>query len=421
MRSARPALLLTALLPPAVTGAATWWALATNRWAEWGVLAMAPQGGLRTSFADLANITATAVCVANDWDPTACDPYGRAFQPYVLLPARVLAALGIGQDSTGTLGALLALIYVLTVAALAVTLARLWRGPVGTLVLSQLLLAVLAISSSAMLAIERGQIELLTLALTVAALLMLSRAGSVPRALGGVAAVLAVATKFFAIGMFAPFLRRGQRNTSALVALGVSVVLLAISWPLLQQASTAAMAQEAFTSKSQFGSSTLIATVLTDSPVDYVPSQSVVDSWTAVRIAGWIVTALAILVVTLLLRRGVVDSLDRRPTVRVLILGSTGAVFVPYILGVSHDYRQLFLLPALVGALAWASQRPRTVVPWLLITGITVTLVTGAAMIGDGSGFLWPKQAMVLGDLALLGTLAVGAGLWIRGLGGRRA
>jgi hypothetical protein len=37
-------------------------------------------------------------------------------------------------------------------------------------------------------------------------------------------------------------------------------------------------------------------------------------------------------------------------------------------------------------------------------------------MVPTPSGLIWPKSALVLGDVCLLFVLATGAGLWIRGL-----
>lgn len=412
--------LATALIPALISAIAIGWALAGQRWAEWGVEAMEPRTPAATSFADLANITATADCLRNGTDVTVCDPYGRPFQPYVVLPARILAALGLGVDATGPLGIALAIGYVLVVAGLGLVLARLWRGHVAPLIAAQVLLGVLAITAPAMLAIERGQIEILTLALAVLGLLALSRERIGIGVVGALSAIAAVATKFFAIGLFAPFIRRGRPNAPALVALAISLVLLAFNWSDLQQASAAARAGEPATSTSQFGAFAMIATIHSEAPIGYLPSPAVVEAWSTVKLIGWGVTAVAVIVAAVLVRPRQVRDLAEQPAAHALVLGSAGVLAVPFVLGSSHDYRMVFLLPLVVGALIWLSSGRAGVLPWLLVIGATISMVTGAVMVPTPDGFLWPKSALVAGDLALLLVLAVSGGLWIRGLGTRR-
>lgn len=407
--------LATALIPTVLSGAVVSWALSGNRWSDWGVEAMEPRTPASTSFADLANITATASCLTDGSDYTVCDPYGRPYQPYVVLPARVLSALGLGSEATGPLGIALAVLLVLTVGLLGVVLARWWRGHVVPLVLAQVLLGLLAVTAPVMLAVERGQIEILTLALAVVGLLALSGAGRTGRILGAVAAVVAVVTKFFAVGLFAPFVRRGRSNLPALIGLAVSLVFLLLSWSDLQQASTASRADSPATSKSQFGAFALVATLLSDEPIGYAPSPAVADAWSSVRIAGWAMVAVAVVAASLLLRRASVESLDALPAPRALVIGAAGVLAIPFVLGASHDYRQVFLLPIVVGGLIWISHAPRAAAAWVILVGATVSMVTGAAMVPTPDGFLWPKAALVLGDLALLAVLAASAGLWVRG------
>ena len=419
MSSARPAgsaSLATALIPGVIAGVAVAWALSGQRWLEWGVAAMAPTTPSPTSFADLANITATAQCLQDGTDITGCDPYGRPFQPYVVLPARVLALVGLGTDATGPLGTALAVLFVLVAVGLGVVLARQWRGHLVPLVGGQVLIGLLAVTAPAMLAVERGQIEILTLALAVVGLLLLSRTSIAAGVTGAVAATAAVVTKFFAIGLFAPFVRRGRPSIPALTALGISLVLLAASWSDLQQASDAARAGEPATSKSQFGAFAMIATLLSDVPVGYTPSPGVVEDWSTVRMAGWAVTTVAILAAAALVRPRQVASLAAQPAAHALVLGSAGVLAVPYVLGSSHDYRLVFLLPLVTGALMWVSTGRAGVLPWLLVVGAALSMVTGAAMEPAPDGFLWPKAALVAGDAGLLVVLAACGGLWLRGL-----
>jgi hypothetical protein len=401
-----------------MAGGAAAVALSGQRWTWWGVEAMAPTTSSPTSFADLANVTATAQCLMDGQPYEGCDPYGRPFQPYVVLPARLLAALGWGTSSTGSLGTALAVIFVATLAALGWLLAARWAGSTPALAASQVLLGLLACTAPAMLAIERGQLELVTLALTVLALVLLSgplstSAGGLARGVAGaVAAVLAVVSKFFAIGLFAPFVRRGRPVWAALAALAVSAVILAASWSTLEQASAAARTDLPASSKSQFGSSTLVATWLTPDPVGYVPSAEVSADWDRVRLIGWVVVAVALMVAVIAVRR------SRAPGggSTALVLGGAGVLAVPYVLGASHDYRLVFLLPVVTGALIWWSGAGPRGPAAVIVVGSTVSLVTAAAMVPTPDGFLWNRWALLAGDLGLLAALAVAGGLWVWGL-----
>lgn len=419
--ASRPALgrvLISAAIPVVVTGGVVWRALATNAWSQWGIEAMQPTTSSSTSFADLANITSTAQCIADGTDYTVCDPYGRPFQPYVVLPARALAALGLGPDDTGLLGTLLAVVFVLTIAALALFIARAWRGGFATLIAAQVLLTLLAISPPSMLAIERGQVEILGLTFTIAALLALSSRGLGMGVAGAAAAFAAVVIKFFAIGLFAPFIRRGRPNWPALVGLTVSVVFLVLSWSDVMQASSAARADQPATSKSQFGAANMVATILTPDPVGYLPSADVSDSWARIRLLGWIIVAVAVLIATMVVPRPSLVTLERLPGARALVIGGAGVLALPYLLGASHDYRMIFLLPVVAGSLVWlsASRGRGSWLPALVVLGAVVSVVTGAAMVTTPSGFMWGKSAMIAGDIGLLVTLAVCGGVWIRGL-----
>jgi hypothetical protein len=414
--------LLTAAIPPVLAGGAAAVALSGQRWAWWGVEAMAPTTSSPTSFADLANITATAQCLMDGQPYEGCDPYGRPFQPYVVLPARLLAAVGWGTSATGALGTALAVVFVATMAGLGWLVARRWAGSTPALVAAQVLLGLLAVTPPVQLAIERGQVELLTLALAVLALVLLSgplsrTAGGVTRGIvGAVSAVLAVVSKFFAIGLFAPFIRRGRPAWAALAGLGVSAVVLVASWSTLQQASAAARTDLPATSKSQFGSATLVATWLTPDPVGYVPGEAVSADWDRVRLIGWVIALIAVVVAVVLLRRA------RTPgdATTSLVLGGAGVLAVPYVLGASHDYRLVFLLPVVAGALVWWSGSGPRVPAAVIVVGAAVSMVTAAAMVPTPDGFLWNRWALLAGDLGLLVALAVAGALWAWGLVHRR-
>lgn len=429
MHPSRAARLATAAVPTAVSAVVTGWLLSTAHWSWWGLATMVPTNPETTSFADLKAILATSLCMQQAVDYTTCDPYGRPFTPYVVLPARILAFTGRSLDDATALGIALAVVLVVTVAALGLVLAAAWRGRLPGLIVGQFVLALAAITAPVMLAVERGQVEIITLALAVVALLALSRDRIGWRITGAVAAVIAVASKFFAVGVFAPFLRRGRINWLAVAALAASLVFLVGSWSDLSQAAGTSRTDEPATSRSQFGAMALIATLLSSDPITGVPASTVVEHWSWVRVGGWAITLTAILIAAFALPTSVIATLDGAEAARVLVIGSAGILALPYVLGASHDYRQVFLLPLIVGALLWASAASGAArwIPALVAAAALVSLLTGASMILTPSDsmwhatLMWPKTGLVAGDLALLFVLAVGGGAWVRGWAVRRA
>ncbi len=412
----------TALLPLLIPGAIITWALAGNRWSLWGVEAMDAKTPSSTSFADLSNITATADCLRAGTDYTLCDPYGRPFQPYVVIPARILETLGLGTDSTGMLGWLLAMIFVLTLGFLGLVLARLWRGSKGGLIAAQFVLAGAAVTPPAMLAIERGQIEIIAFALAAVALVLLTMRSTLPNIIGAILGALTAWLKYFAIGLFAPFISREtfRRRSSiwAIAGLALGAMLLLISWNDITQAAAASRADLPATSKSQFGASALVSTIRSDSPIGYAPSPAVIEHWDSIRLAGIITVVVAVLIALALTKRPVVALAATPEVIPALLLGSAGILALPYVLGSSHDYRLIFLLIGLTATLAWISHSrgPVRRLSQLLVVAVLLALATGASMTPTPNGFIWGKWALVVGDVALLFVLATSAAIWLRRL-----
>ena len=412
----------TALLPLLIPGAIITWALAGNRWSLWGVEAMEAKTPSSTSFADLSNITATADCLSAGSDYTLCDPYGRPFQPYVVIPARILETLGLGTNSTGTLGWLLAMIFVLTLGFLGLVLARLWRGSKGGLIAAQLVLAGAAVTPPAMLAIERGQIEIIAFALAAVALVLLTMKSTLPNLIGAILGALTAWLKYFAIGLFAPFISREtfRRRSSiwAMAGLALGAVFLLISWNDINQAAAASRADLPATSKSQFGASALVSTIRSDSPIGYAPSPAVIEQWDSIRLAGIITVVVAVLIALALTKRPVIALGSTPEVIPALLLGSAGILALPYVLGSSHDYRLIFLLIGLTATLAWISHSrgPVRRLSQLLVIAALLALATGASMTPTPNGFIWGKWALVVGDVALLFLLATSAAIWLRRL-----
>jgi len=406
-----PGLRWGSVLVPGITSAAvTTYLLTTRNWRQWGIEEMAPMTSSPTSFADLANITLTADCIAQGNPVEPCDPYGRPFQPYAVLPARVLAFFDIGLDQTGILGVLLAYTTVAMVIGLALLIARSWQhGAVG-LLLTQVAIALAAISPAVVLGMERGQVEQLTAAFVVVALLTLSSRGH-SRWLGVLASLLATMTKYLSVGMFLSFANRTtftQRRWAPLIAAALSAAFLVISLPSVLKAAETSGSGNPQTSMSAFGLTATIATPLSGSPLYYGPPEYVAAIWPSLRIIG-LVFFIALVVALFFAVRGL--ELPRTNTPAwTLTIGSGGVLLLPYLIGSSHDYRLIFLIPLIAGAGLWvgSTQDGRArIIATFIVTASTLSAVTSASMLPTPQGWRWPTWMVVAGDLGLLLALAL--------------
>ena len=113
-----------ALIPASIVATVLAFFISSGSWQALGIWPEPSIIGGTTGFADLANQTATADCLRFGKDVTTCDPYGRPFTPYAVLPASILAAVNLGVSETGLLGVGLAFLYVITIWFLARTIAR---------------------------------------------------------------------------------------------------------------------------------------------------------------------------------------------------------------------------------------------------------------------------------------------------------
>ena len=404
----------SALIPTLVSGSVTSYLLSTSNWRQWGIEEMAPMTASSTSFADLANITFTADCLANGQPIEACDPYGRPFQPYVVLPARLLEALGLGTQSTGAIGVLLGFITVTLVGWLAFLVASRWQRGAASLMGTQIALTLGAISPGVILGIERGQIESLTALLVVAALLAFTKSTAI-RWLGIPASLLATALKYLTVGMFLAFANKAtlsRRNLAVLTGIAVSGAFLLLSIPQLSQAAETSGSGTPQTTMSAFGLTNTIASPLSGPTLNYFPPPEIAEAWTILRIIGFVLFAVAIAGVYLIVRR--LELPAANSLAWVLTIGSGGVLLLPYLIGSSHDYRLIFLIPFIAGLGLWwggTDEAHAKRMPPLLITLATLALVTSASMLPTPQGWRWPTWLVIAGDIGLFAVLAATAAL----------
>ena len=404
----------SALIPTLVSGSVTSYLLSTATWRQWGVEVMPALTPSATSFADLANITYTADCIAQGLPIEPCDPYGRPFQPYVVLPARVVASLGMGSESTGAIGAALGFVTVALVAGLAFLVASRWQRGILPLLVTQVALTLGAISPGIILGVERGQIESLTALLVVLSLIALTSSSRV-QWLGVPTSLISTALKYLTIGMFLAFANWHtvtKRKWPVLTAVAISSVFLLLSIPQLRQAAQTSESGLPQTTMSAFGLTNTIASPLAGPTLTYLPPADVADAWPALRLLGFVLFAVVVAGGYLIVRRIELPSADSLPWV--LTIGSSGVLLVPYLIGSSNDYRLIFLIPFIAGLGLWwggTHNFRANRLPPVLMTMATLALLTSASMLPTPQGWRWPTWLVIVGDLGLFAILAATAAL----------
>ena len=175
------------------------------------------------SFEDLWQVTSNADCAASDphWSPatSTCDPLGRPYN-YPTVWARVFGHLGLGGADTQWLGIVLIVVFGLTLVSLGFLTLR--QAPTTAVIA----LTVSAVSPPALVAMERGNVDLLVWPWVVLALWLMTRDRW--RVAAPVLAV-AVYLKFFPLGALTGALGRHRRRGLALVGASIpSLIALAV-------------------------------------------------------------------------------------------------------------------------------------------------------------------------------------------------
>lgn len=412
------------LLPPAITSIILWWLITSGDWRTFGIWTEPSVFGWNTGFADLAYITATADCMANGTDILTCDPYGRPFTPYTIIPSSVLEELDLGLQSTGPLGVALAVIWVALVGAMSVLVATKWqRGNLG-LAAALAAITLLAISPPVLLGVERGTVDILIAALAAAGLLTFARPTSINRAAGrnaatttahvlaAVALFISSILKYFAVGVFAVFFAPKRWSWIGAAAAAATVVFLIWNFDDLLQAQGTARSNILSTTRIMFSSTTGIVTALVEDPLAFNPPDGQALNATALKIIGALILLLLVAIFTIAMSKLKIASPTGSPWY--LIVGGTFILAIPYMLGESNDYRLLFLLLPLTGILVWIGEGGPRKLLWPITIALVIACLPGASMITNDSGFILPKIPLLIGDLALAVTLGFGVAVWVR-------
>lgn len=415
---------LVGLLAPAIVAVVVAWFLSSGRWDLVGIWIVPSVIDWPTGFGDLANVTDTADCLRAGEPLEGCDPYGRPFQPYVVLPARVLAALGLGLAQTGILGIALAMLWVVIIGAIAVWIAVRWTRGTGELLAALTAVLIAGIAPPTLLGIERGSLDIVVVALALGGVLLVAatdaRRGAarwVGQTIGSLALAAAVVVKFFAVGVFAAFVAPRRWRLLPLVAAALCGGWLLWNLDDVLLASRTAGSDVASTTRIMFSATTGFVTLLTEDPNAFFPAEGQELPMGLLRALGVLIVLMFAVGFWLLLRR----MPDAPYSSWLLISGGGFILLIPYVLGESNDYRLIVLLLPLAGLLRWRAAAPATGWLWVPAGLILMAFATGSAMVPNEFGFLMPKAALLVGDLALAGALGCALAVWVRAWVGPRA
>lgn len=407
---------LLGLVPPAIVAIVLAWFITSGHWDLVGIWIVPSVIGWPTGFADLANVTDTSDCLRVGSPLEGCDPYGRPFQPYVVLPARVLALFGLGLAQTGVLGVVLAGLWVAIVGAVSMWLTVRWSRGTGELLLVLFAVLLAGIAPPTLLGVERGSLDIVVVALALGGLLLIAAVDAVRGAgrlagevMGSAALALAVVVKFFAAGVFAAFIGPRRWRVLPLVAGALTALWLVLNLDDVLLASRTAGSDVASTTRIMFSATTGFVTWLTEDPNAFFPAPDQELPMSLLRVLGVLVVLAFAAGFWLMLRR----MPDAPYSSWLLISGGGFVLLIPYVLGESNDYRLIALLLPLVGVLRWRGAAGSRWL-WVPVGLVLLSLATGSAMVPNEFGLLMPKSILLVGDIALAGALGFSLAVWAR-------
>jgi hypothetical protein len=412
--------MLLAQVPPALTAITAIWFISSGRWGLVGIWVEPSVIGWNTGFADLAYVTATADCLTQNLALETCDPYGRPFTPYSIVPGSFLALLGMGLQQTGALGVLLALTWVMLIGIFSTWIAARWKGTAIAFTVALLALTITAIAPPSLLAIERGTIDIAITAVAAMGLLLFVRQPTKPRSItqllrqvvGAVLLFFVAIVKYFAVGVFAAFTAPRRWMLVPLISAAAAAIFLLLNFSDLLIAREVSKSDLPSTTRILFSSTTGLVTWLTEDPYAFFPAEGQSINMTGLRFIGaLIVVAWVALFLTINARTRFTRSIPQSSWP--LIAGGGFILVVPYFLGDSNDYRLIGLVLPLAGILIWLATSLGSKFLWLPVVLIVVTMLTGSSMIANEYGFIIPKNILIIGDGALAGVIGFIIAIWI--------
>ena len=231
-------------------------------------------------------------------------------------------------------------------------------------------------------------------------------------------------TKYLSVGMFLAYANREtftRRRWAPIIATALSAAFLVISLPSMLQAAETSGSGNPQTSMSAFGLTATIATPLSGSPLYYGPPENVAAMWPALRIIGLAIFIALVVALFFALRELELPAANTQAWT--LTIGSGGVLLLPYLIGSSHDYRLIFLIPLIAGAGLWlgSTQNKRArIVATLIVAASTLSAITSASMLPTAQGWRWPTLMVIVGDIGLIVTLALVGSLILVGFSAKQ-
>lgn len=406
-----------ATIPAIVTLLTLWWLISSGKWNLFGIWTLDSTIGWNTGFGDLAFITATADCFRlGEVNLDVCDPYGRPYTPYGLIPGTFLSWFGLGLQHTGVLGSLLAVIWVLLVFWLTYRVLKNWKSSKIELVAALITITLFSVSPTVMLAVERGSLDILVATFAAIGLIGFTTSSALKQAGSAVLLFISVILKYFAVGIFVPFFAPKRWSGIAIVGAIVTAIFMVSNLANLRMASEIAGTGGLATSRLSFSSTTGLVTLLVPDPMAIsAPEEQELSGLTLRVIALLLFLALAIGLSLLVRWLNTAGKFELPSESWLLIVGGTFALWIPYMIGSSYDYRMVILILPLFGLFIWikaASSKTTKIFLWMMVLMVLCAVLTGASMSLNEYGFIVPKFLVFFGDAALATVLAFGVALF---------
>lgn len=342
-----------------------------GQWTQVGV----PTTG--THFGDLLVILLAAECAHRDPSWSITSPpcvTGVEIYNYPSLWAKAFGLFGIGSSAASVVALAFILIFSLAIFLLMLVGLQAQGRWFMTITMSAA-----ALSPPVLLALERGNIDIVIFALTTLsiALLVSMRAKTSAGFLG-----IATALKLFPIGSVLMFLPRAAHRRSALVTYFltslIGFALIARDLPVIYSRTPAL-------DGASFGSSVLPLLTINHTSSSLGPQFARASGWLLFAIITALLWFLSRTPHRLLSVERLASQLRMDPTAQILVLAGGGAFLTAYLIGPSFDYRLITLLPAIAGFARCGSTTAR--VAALLLLGELIlsysTFVGSAEYLGD--------------------------------------
>lgn len=352
-------------------------------------------------FGDLRVVTTASECAQLDpaWSITSipCDPLVAIYN-YPSIWAQTLGRFSVNASHTELIAALFIIIFSISLGYLSFATQR--RGSSW---LALTVLTICGISPAALLAFERGNIDVLVYGIVV---LGLALAAQRAMRTAGLTLGLATGLKIFPIGSICSLLIDRPIKKLPLLAFslvgGIGLILALRDFPLISS-------RTPLLDGAAFGAAELPLLISNRLALGFSPNVT--------RAVGLLLLLITVAFLALVLRKvsnqflahaaqSTVTRLRADRTASVFVLGGGGAFAIAYIAGPSFDYRLIFLIPCIAGFLHLNSKSGNACA--LLLTAQLIlsysTFVGAAQYISDGMLLLIvPALLLLMGAVAVRG------------------